>query len=713
MKNIARAYSLLFLFCISCLWVLLAPRGGEAAASAAPLAVEVTRDSRHSPVGQQMPLLVVWLEPLSGYHTYAHVPGGDAYPTVVTLHGADGGALDVPVHYLPGKDEVDVVDPTRRVRVYHGRTPVFVELPVDAQGGYTVRVSMLLCSNSNCLPFRGEVALTVDGAGHDGLPVAETARWYAQYLEARATTASLAASPPDGATAQAGAAPAVSVPLVAGSDVAGASTAGQALGSSASVPAVAPTDGLAATQSAEAEAGQQSPVAAMPAQGMAGAGGLGNPGATGGVGQQPVGADGATGAATSPAAWRMTPRFHAPELEVTGLGKALLLGLLAGLILNVMPCVLPVVSLKLGTFLRATGEGDEDERRAHFREHNLLFAAGVLSWFVLLAVILSTAGLAWGQLFQRPGVVYGLLLLVFTLGLSMFGVFTLPVLDLKAAGTGSPRMQAYTTGIVATLLATPCSGPLLGGVLGWAFRQPPAVLGLVFVAVGTGMSLPYLLLAARPSLVRFFPRPGMWTGVVERVVGFFLMATSLYLLSILPAEWLWPTLVVLLVTALAAWVWGEWAGYEASTRQRVLVRCAAVLLVAGSAWLSLQPGPPPVHWEPFSVKVFSSRLGREAIVADFTADWCPNCKLLERTTLTDANMRDWAARYGVRLVRVDLTRDNPEAMALLQSLGSSSIPVVALFPKGLLARSPVVLRDLFTPAQMEQALTQAFGPPAR
>jgi thiol:disulfide interchange protein DsbD len=144
--------------------------------------------------------------------------------------------------------------------------------------------------------------------------------------------------------------------------------------------------------------------------------------------------------------------------------------------------------------------------------------------------------------------------------------------------------------------------------------------------------------------------------------------------------------------------------------QRIAVRCVAVALVGMTVAWALSPPADEARWEPFEATAFRDMLGRQPVIVDFTADWCPNCKLLERTTLNAANMARWQKAYGARLVRVDLTRDDPVAQALLHSLGSSSIPVVALFPTGLLRNAPLVLRDLFTADQMDEALERAFGP---
>lgn len=669
--------------------------------------VEVFREVR---AGEDDALAVVWLEMPAGYHAYANDMDGSGgkgngvgLPTVVTVRGAPSLA-SVPaqaadsrgtpgVLYPPGREIMDPLSPGQRVLVYEGRAPVFVRLPQDhLDRDLTASVSLLLCSDRNCLPYRGGVAFRVDGAALGALPRADEQPWMEQLRAARpGVQAASARSGEDAVMAG------QSVPAPAGA------------GTPAAVASVADATSAQGTQAAKGAQEQGDRVTipfgkggrSVPLPGMPDAQAAAN--ATEGA---------VSGSRPGTIHWNFAPRYQVPELEVSGLGKALLLGLLAGLLLNLMPCVLPVISLKLSGFVAVAGLGGDDARRAHFREHNLLFAAGIMAWFLLLAFILGGAGLAWGQLFQRPGVVMGLLMVVFGLGLSMFGLFTLPVLDLKAVGAGgSSRAQPFFTGLVATLLATPCSGPLLGGVLGWAFQQPPEIMAFVFTSVGVGMALPYLVLAARPGLVRHFPRPGAWTGTLEQLVGFFLMGTAVYLLTILPDAWLMPALVTLLAVAFAAWIWGRWGGLDASPRRRTVVRLAAPALVAVAVWLSFAPSAPPARWEPFEPATFRAMLGREPLIVDFTADWCPNCKLLEQTTLSSAAVSEWARRHGARLIRVDLTAESPEAQALLRSLGSSSIPVVALFPKGLLSASPVVLRDLFTTGQMEQALLEAFGKP--
>jgi len=411
--------------------------------------------------------------------------------------------------------------------------------------------------------------------------------------------------------------------------------------------------------------------------------------------------------------WTFAPRSLQPHLEVDGLLKALPLALLAGFLLNLMPCVLPVACLKLSGLLAVCREGDPTcDRFALIRQHNIFFSLGVLAYFCVLSVFLGLAEMAWGELFQQPGLILGAAAVLFALGLSLFGVFHLPVIDLKLTPRPghSPRSQAVATGFLATLLATPCSGPFLGGVLAWTLMQPVAVVMTVFVGIGIGMASPYLVLAARPELTRFVPRPGPWMSHLEKLAGFLIMATCLYFLVILPAALLPASLVAILVTAFACHAWGSWTNLSQGALTRWTIRCAAAAAaVAACVWALSVPGAENAAWESFDKVAFNQALGRENMLVDFTADWCPTCKALEKTVLRPPAVAKLQKRYGFKAIRVDLTRESPEAMALLRSLGAASIPVAAVFPMGADSQRPVVLRDLFTSGQLEEALETAFG----
>lgn len=406
---------------------------------------------------------------------------------------------------------------------------------------------------------------------------------------------------------------------------------------------------------------------------------------------------------------KITPAPFTPGLEVSSLGKAVLLGFMAGVILNLMPCVLPVLGIKLGALLQhaATAEG-----MRRFRRHQVFFALGILAWFTALAGIFYWLDLAWGQIFQSPAVVIAVAVALLLLAMNLFGALSLPLVDFRAGNPKNPDARAFAGGVTATLLATPCGGPLLGGVLSWALTQPLGIMTLTLESVGLGMAFPYLALAAFPSLASRLPRPGPWMGVMEHFLGFLLLATVAYLVSFLPAEILPRVVAALVLAAFGGWLWGLGgkAGREFMRGKgrpefmRAGLRLCAVLCVALAVFWPLAPRSASVVWREYSQAAFALEAGKRMILVDFTADWCPTCKVVEATALNDASVKAWRDAYDLALFRVDLTRPNPEGEALLRAVGSASIPVIAVFGTGDDAYRPLVLRDIVTGGQIEAAL---------
>lgn len=393
---------------------------------------------------------------------------------------------------------------------------------------------------------------------------------------------------------------------------------------------------------------------------------------------------------------RITPAPFVPQLEVSSLGKAVALGLLAGLILNLMPCVLPVIGIKMAAFF--TSAGPEEERLRAFRRHQAFFALGILAWFTCLAALFHWLDLVWGQLFQSPVVVSILALVLLLLALSIFGVFNLPLIDLKAGNTKNPAARAFFEGFTATLLATPCGGPLLGGVLSWALLQPLGVLAATLGSIGLGMASPYLAFAAFPALAKRLPRPGPWMGALEFAIGFLLLAAAAYLVSFLPVGTPVKAAFALALALFYGWHW----------RRRMPAKMFGALCIALACFWLLQPGSADRGlWREYTYASFAEILGKRMILVDFTADWCPTCKMVEATALGEENLRKWETEYDLVFFRVDITRDNPEGAALLKAVGSASIPVIAVFGKGESALSPLVLRDLVTKNQIREALARA------
>ena len=411
----------------------------------------------------------------------------------------------------------------------------------------------------------------------------------------------------------------------------------------------------------------------------------------------------------------MAPVYDSPVLEIESLGKALALGFIAGLILNFMPCVFPVVSLKLLSFIITLGQPDSALRIRAFRRQNAMFALGVIVWFTLLSGILSAMDLLWGQIFQSQGMVMAMLLLVFALTLSLFGLFMLPSFAFREKQGKVSKRSAFITGMIATCLATPCSGPLLGGVLGWSFNQPQPILGIVFVSVGLGMASPYIMLAIFPKLGRHFPKPGPWLARLEVLLGFFLMLTCAYLFTLLTQDVRIWAVAAMLALFVLGWLWGKLQikqGCGGIFYWRWLLGCLGALVLFLLLWQYVFYGQNRGAWEPYNKDRFMALQGEKNIVLEFTADWCPNCKLLERTVFTSQLMEDWQSRYDVVFMQVDLTSNNPEGYEFLNALGSNRIPVVALFPKHENAEgqlTPLVLRDLFGPEGLEEAAEKVWN----
>lgn len=408
----------------------------------------------------------------------------------------------------------------------------------------------------------------------------------------------------------------------------------------------------------------------------------------------------------APARLELTPRYHQTGLEVKSLAKAMLLALAAGFLLNFMPCVLPVIGLKLGTFVNVCGQGDKVERRNAFRVHNLYFALGVLVYFGVLAVAFSLLDMAWGEMFQRPSVVLVLTCVVFAMSLALMGVYNLPIIDVGHAPDEErrPRVGAFVTGLLATLLATPCSGPMLGGVLAFALTGPPLIVASVLFCVGLGMAAPYLVLTAFPGLARFMPCPGAWNLHLERFLGLVLAGTCIYLLSILPKDYQLRALALMWLTALVAWAVPLLGGLKHGRARRLAVKTVGFVLLGAGMAFAISPLAKPLQWQTYSEEYLLAAMGKERLLLDFTADWCVSCKFLEQTTFSPGNLAEWAETYGLRFIKVDLTAENPEGQRLLAALGAKSIPTVAVFPDGDGADQPLVLRDLFTASDFEEAM---------
>lgn len=418
----------------------------------------------------------------------------------------------------------------------------------------------------------------------------------------------------------------------------------------------------------------------------------------------------------------------------------LLLALVGGIILNVMPCVLPVLSLKVLGFVQ---HANEDRRTV--LQLSLLFALGVLASFAALAIVviaLQAAGqqLGWGFQFQNPVFVVVMAAVVFAFGLSMFGVYEV-VLPVQFGGGGrrGAAAESFVSGLLATALATPCTAPFLGTALGFAFTQPAWAILAIFLTIGVGLALPYVVLSLNPAWLKAIPRPGAWMERFKQAMGFLLMATVVWLLWVLGNQKglsavVW-TLAFLLALGLALWLHGSLLDLSSGARRRAAVWTASLAIVAAAA-VGFLRGPlgqraaaaagsagaakgadviGGVAWEPFELAALETavRNGRTVFI-DFTAEWCWTCKVNERTVLADAAVTQRMQQLQVLAMKGDWTNRDPVITQVLRRFGRSGVPFYAVFPAGQLG-DPIVLPELINASVVLQALEKAgpSHPPVR
>jgi len=424
------------------------------------------------------------------------------------------------------------------------------------------------------------------------------------------------------------------------------------------------------------------------------------------------------------------------ELKQTSLALMMVLGFLGGLILNLMPCVLPVIGLKILSFVEQAGQS-----RRHALVLNIWYSLGLLSVFVVLASLAIFIGLGWGRLFSFTGFNVALAAVVFMMSLSLLGVWEIPIPGLLGSGKANDLSQregalgAFCKGVLTTILATPCSGPFLASALAWAVGRPPLETYAVFVSVGIGMASPYLLIGMFPELIRFLPRPGLWMDTFKQVMGFVLLGTVAYLLTLIPWVYIVPTVTFLFGLWAACWWIGRTPPTSNSSRKaRAWLSAAAFAGVVGFVTFgplaevtvgrfertlqtaransengSLSQEKDQLQWRPFSRKTFNELIATEnTVMVDFTADWCMTCKTLEKFVLNTPRTCSAVRRNGVVTLRADWTHASPEVTEMLDLLGSKQVPVIAIFPAGN-ANHPIILRGGYTQKMLLGALDKA-GP---
>jgi len=392
--------------------------------------------------------------------------------------------------------------------------------------------------------------------------------------------------------------------------------------------------------------------------------------------------------------------------DLVGVLQAVAFALIGGLILNVMPCVLPVISLKIFGFVSEAGERPDKAFKLA-----LVFSAGILGCFAVLAAIVTFfraigAQVGWGFQFQDYRFVLAIGCLVFAFALNLFGVFELTVSARATGGlaklaAGGGYGGAFFQGAFATILATPCTAPFLGTASAFAFTQPAWATFLIFFSIGIGMALPYLSLAIQPKWLRYLPKPGEWMVRLKQLLGFLLLATLLWLSWIVGrlrgVDGMVELGGLLLIIGILAWIKGSFWTPVSSVRSRVLAAMSmvAVLVVAIGSYLFVT-APSELSWQAFSQQSLDKALqsGRPVFV-DFTADWCITCKANERFALDTSAVRQAFAQNQVVVLRADWTHGDPEITQILKEHGRAGVPMYLFYPGGK-DRPPVVLPELIS-----------------
>lgn len=354
------------------------------------------------------------------------------------------------------------------------------------------------------------------------------------------------------------------------------------------------------------------------------------------------------------------------------------LAMAAGALLNLTPCVLPAVPIKVRTILREAGDSGGSRVLSA-----TLFTLGSVSFFAALGLLTAFAHLQWGVLFQSRWVLAGLVLILSLLAATSFSGRSLPIPGGLAQLGGARYFEPFASGMAGGILSTPCTGPLLGGVLVFALTRPTVDIVTLFVAIGLGMALPYVLLLLRPSWLQRLPRASAWTEVVRHSFGWLLLAAAVFFVQSLLPEWLGNALWVAWVVALA--LWALLVALRARDRRS---RWAAVLATLPALALAyFGSGIWPVAgqrmpWQPLRASAVSqiAALHRPALV-EFTAAWCLNCRVMERTVYRDPAVLQAVRDSGTVALQADLTRPDPVLQHLLTRYGGAGLPFLAVLDR--------------------------------
>ena len=408
----------------------------------------------------------------------------------------------------------------------------------------------------------------------------------------------------------------------------------------------------------------------------------------------------------------------APSSGSSGIAGAIALAFVGGILLNLMPCVFPVLFIKGLALVQSS-----QHERHRLRAHGWVYTLGILvSFWVVVAVLIAlrAAGrqLGWGFQFQSPTFLALMAMLLFFLGLALAGQFEIG-LSLTSAGGSLAQKQGYAgnffTGVLAMVVATPCTAPFMGAAIGYALAHPAWVSFVIFTALALGLAVPYLALAYFPGWARLLPKPGAWMEVLKQAVAIPIFGTVIWLVWVFTqlagSSALMGLLAAFLLLAIAGWFLGRWPGKTGAAAVATVILIAAIatpIWAVRTFGASAQPisaqTAPGNTWQPFTpALVAQSRAQGKPVFVDFTASWCLSCQVNERLILDRADVQQRLRDSGAVLIRADWTNQDPDITQTLAALGRSGVPTYALYPADPTAPAHV-LPEVLTPGIVISAL---------
>lgn len=416
------------------------------------------------------------------------------------------------------------------------------------------------------------------------------------------------------------------------------------------------------------------------------------------------------------------------KLLALGLPGFLMLAFLGGLILNIMPCVLPVLSLKVFSLLKHVGQ-----TRAEALRHGLAYTVGVVASFLCLAGVLfalRSVGerIGWGFQLQSPGFVVVLTAIFFLFGLNLMGVFELGSRLVGADASVAKRNDTFGSfgmGVLAAVVGAPCTGPLLAGVSGLAVQASVGTGLLIFGTMGLGLASPFLLLSVFPKLVAFLPKPGLWMESFKQGMGLLLMAAVVFLAFIAGRQGgvdaMFVLMCMVLVCGVAGWVFGRWGALSRSKRSQWIAKLLAIGLVAGSIFYTakateaayeqhvlsaIDEAAPSGQWGPWSEEKVQELLKQgKPVFVDFTATWCLICQVNKKVALRTSATEQLFDEYGIAALSADWTSNDPVITDALERFGRSGVPLYVLYaPNGEVTVLPQSLTNGIVRDSVEMAL---------